>query len=103
VEELAELERQLIEAAQDKLHKKIEAGDFNGDIQENMLLVLFSINRRVGRICGNPMIKLGDFFQKYPKAALTAGMILWILLGASSLLAITTFFNALGLTIQTIP
>lgn len=100
---LPELEQELIQKAQDKLHQRIEAGEFNGDVQENILLVLLSVNRRLGRIAANPMIRLGDFFLKYPKTAWVAAMTAWVLVGAGSLLAIVTFLNAIGVHIYLQP
>ena len=101
--ETLQLERELIEKAQTNLHEKIELGEFNGDVQENMLLVLLSINRRVGRICSNPMIILGDFWKEHPKTSITIGMVVWVLLGAGSLVGITAFLNAVGASIHLAP
>ena len=97
-----ELERELIEKAQQQLHEKVERGEFNGDAQENILLVLLSINRRVGVICSNPLVILGDFFQRYPKLAWVTGLVLWVLLGAGSLAVILGFLATAGLEITQI-
>ena len=94
-----ELEKELIAKAQAHLHDRIELGEFNGDVQENMLLVLLSINRRVGSICSNPLVILGDYFVKYPKLAVLIGIIMWILLGVVSLTTVIGGLKALGLEV----
>jgi len=98
--EIHELERELIAKAQQHLHAKIETGEFNGDVQENMLLVLLSINRRVGRICSNPLVLLGDYFQKFPKLVVPTLLVLWVLVGASAAFALLGFIEAMGLTVH---
>jgi len=95
-----QLERELIEKAQTHLHAKIDAGEFNGDVDENMLLVLLSINRRVGRICSNPLVVIGDYFQKFPKMVVPSMLVLWILIGASAALALLGFAEATGISVH---
>ena len=100
MQQVHELERELIARAQEHLHTKIETGEFNGDVQENMLLVLLSINRRVGKICSNPFVVMGDYFQKFPKLVLPTLLVLWVLIGGSAALALLGFIEATGLSVH---
>jgi len=100
MDDTRELERQLIEKAQAQLQQKIAEGKLNGDPLETMLIVLFSINRRVGHICDNPLVVLGEYFQKYPKVTVPVLLVSWTLLGASVAMALVAFARATGISVH---
>lgn len=94
--EVERLEQELIEQTHQRLREKISCGEFNGDVQENILLVLISINRRIGRVARNPMVIFGELFQRFPALVVPTAVVAWVMLGATAVLAILGLIEAVG-------
>ncbi len=85
------------------IKKRVEAGEVNGNVNRDTLILLTDLHNSVCEIKGNPAIKLGQFFQAYPKLAWVSAVMAWVLSGATALAAIAAFMNQMGLVVAVSP